>query len=226
MNWLNRLLRLAIGMLALALSASAAAQLSPGREYRLIIPAQPTESGKRVEVLEFFWYACPHCYHLQPALLAWLKRKPADVEFRRQPAAFQDNWLQLARTYYALDAMGLVDKVHHDVFAAIHDQRSLNPTILARDPKPLFDWMAGKGIDQKKFVDVYNSFAVTARTRRTIEVTGNYDVSSTPTVVVDGKYLTQPSMILRADKSVDYDRYFQVLDQVIALARKERAGKK
>jgi thiol:disulfide interchange protein DsbA len=209
-------------------AAPPAAKVLPqaGRDYRLIPIPQPTVSGNKVEVLEFFWYACPHCYHLQPSLQAWLKRKPVDVEFRRQPAAFQENWLQLARTYYALEAMGLPEKLHHDVFAAIHDQRSLNPQALARDPKPVFDWMASKGVDRQKFVDIYNSFAVNARTQRTIEVTGNYDVNSTPTVVVDGKYLTQPSMVLKADKTVDYDRYFQVLDAVIAMARKQRTGKK
>ena len=212
-------------LLALTLSAGASAQPVPGKDYQLINPPQPTNSGKRVEVLEFFWYACPHCYSLQPPLHAWLKRKPADVDFRRQPAAFDNSWLQLARTYYALEAMGLVDKLHLDVFAAIHERRTLDPRVLARDPKSLFDWMAAKGADREKFIDVYNSFSVDARTRRTIEVTGNYDVRSTPTVVVDGKYLTQPSLILNADKSVDYDRYFRVLDQVIALARRERAKK-
>lgn len=215
-------------MLAMLLAAFAtggnAAQLVPGRDYQLINAPQPTDSGKKVEVIEFFWYGCPHCSSLQPPLKAWLKKKPADVEFRRMPTAFEEPWLQLARTYYAIEAMGLVEKLHHDVFAAIHQQRALDPRMLLRDPKPLFDWIASKGVDRQKFIDTYNSFGVNSRTQRTIEVTSKYAVPFTPVIVVDGRYITAPSMTPRPDKSVDYERYFQVLDQVIALARKARAG--
>lgn len=220
-----RHLRLAIGLLTLAVSAGAAAQLAPGRDYLVINPAQPTSSGKKVEVLEFFWYACPHCNTLQQPLHAWLKRKPADVEFRRLPAAFQESWLQLARTYYTLEAMGLVEQLHLDLFAAIHQQRTLNPKTLSGNPGPLFDWIAGKGVDRQKFIETYNSFAVNARTQRTIQVTESYDIRFTPTVVVDGRYLTAPSLGLKEGENVNYERYFKVLDQVIAMARRERARK-
>jgi thiol:disulfide interchange protein DsbA len=220
-NFLTRNLRLAIGLLAFAFSAAAAAQLAPGKDYRVINPAQPTESGKRVEVLEFFWYACPHCNALQPPLRVWLKQKPADVDFRRVPAVLDNSWVPLTWTFYALDAMGAVDKLHYDVFHAIHDQK-----IRLSDQNVLFDWVAKQGLDRQKFADTYNSFGVKSRGMRSIEMTRNYDIPGTPAVVVDGKYLLAPSMILKPDKSVDYDRFFQVLDQVIVMARKERAGKK
>lgn len=220
MQLARRLIPLAAFLVALATGASAA-QPAPGKDYRLIEPPLPTDSGNKVEVLEFFWYACPHCNNLQPPLRAWLKKKPADVEFRRVPAVLADSWLPLTRAYYTLDAMGLVEKLHHDVFAAIHEQN-----IRLSDPKVLFDWVAKRGVDRQKFMDIYNSFGVQSRARRSIDMTRNYDIPGTPALTVDGRYLVAPSMTLKPDNSsVDYERYFQVLDQVIAMARKARAGR-
>jgi thiol:disulfide interchange protein DsbA len=214
-------LRRATWLLAFVISASAYAQLTPGRDYRVINPPQPTDSGKRIEVLEFFYYGCPHCNALQPPLRAWLKQKPADVEFRRVPAVFENSWLPLTFTYYTLEAMGLADKLHYDVFAALHEQR-----IRLSDQNILFDWVAKHGVEREKFAEVYNSFGVKNRGMRSIELTRTYDISGTPALTVDGKYMVSPSMILKADKTVDYERYFVVLDQVIAMARKERAAGK
>lgn len=210
---------------SLLLPAAPAAALTLGKDYRLVNPPQPTATGPRVEVLEFFWYGCPHCRNLQPPLENWLKTAPADVEFKRVPTAFDASWLQLARTYFALEAMGLVGKLHQDLFAAIHDQRTLDPRALARDPAALFDWVGSKGVDRQKFVDTYNSFGVNSRTQRTLALTRNYDINGTPSIVVDGRYLTAPSMVLTADNRIDYARFFQVLDELIAMARKDRNKK-
>ena len=206
-------------------AAPPAIEMSAGREYRLLPLPQPADSGKNVEVIEFFWYGCPHCNNMQASLDAWLKSKPADVIFKRQPAAFDKDWLQLARAYYAIEAMGLVDKLHLPLFAAIHDKRELSPKALVKDPTPLFDWVAKQGVDRQKFMDTYNSFGVNARTQRTITVTSNYDVPGTPALIVDGRYLTAPSLVLNPDNSLNYPRFFQVLDQLIATARQNRAGK-
>ena len=111
-------------LLVLLAAGGVMAQQQPvvGRDYTLLSPAQPTDSGKKVEVIEFFWYGCPHCYHLEPSLKAWLKRKPADVEFRPVPGTFgAPTWEPLTRTYYALDAMGLAAKYHDAIFTAIHE---------------------------------------------------------------------------------------------------------
>jgi thiol:disulfide interchange protein DsbA len=211
-------LRLVTALIWLSVSVTAAAQVA-GKDFQLINPPQPTESGNKIEVIEFFSYACPHCHSLQPSLATWLKRKPADVEFRRIPAVFQDNWIPFARIFYTLDAMGLVDKLHHDVFAAIHDQR-----VRLQEPKVLFDWVASKGVDKQKFIDTYNSFSVQSRTQRATDVTRRYNVPFTPAIVVDGRYLTGPSMTATGN-AVDYDRFFKVLDQIIASARKNHAAK-
>lgn len=217
------LLRPAACLLALLVCFAAAAQQPvAGRDYRVMSPSQPVDSGKLIEVLEFFWYGCPHCNALQPPLRVWLKQKPADVEFRRVPAVFADSWIPLTWTYYTLEAMGIVGKLHYDVFDAIHEQR-----IRLSDSKVLFDWVAKQGVDAKKFAETYNSFGVKSRGMRSIEMTKAYDIPGTPALTVDGKYLVAPSMILKSDKTtVDYERYFQVLDQVIAMARKERAAGK
>lgn len=220
MNFFKSCLRPAVWLLAFAISAAASAQITPGKDYRLINPPQPTDSGKRVEVLEFFWYGCPHCNSLQPSLRIWLRKKPADVAFRRVPAVFQESWMPLTQAYYAFDAMGVVDKLHYDVFAAIHEQK-----LRLMDSAALFDWVAKRGVDRQKFVDTFNSFGVKNRGARSIEMTRNYDIPGTPALTVDGKYLVAPSMFLKPDRSVDYERFFRVLDQVIAMARKDRAGK-
>ena len=206
-------------LLALTLSAGASAQPVPGKDYQLINPPQPTNSGKKIEIIEFFYYGCPGCNQLQPRLKVWLKRMPADVEFRREPAVFRDTWMPLTTAYHAFDAMGLVDKLHDEVFNAIHKQHSLEEKGLLQDQKPLFDWVAKQGVDRKKFMDVYNSFGVRSRANRSVELTRNYHLEATPSLVVDGRYLTGPGMV------GSYERYFQVLDEVVALARQERAKK-
>ena len=212
--------RRAVLAAGLSLCLTAQAQLTAGKDYVPVQPPQPTDSGGKIEVLEFFWYGCPHCNNLQPSLQAWLKRKPADVELKHIPAVFQDSWVPLTRAYYTIEAMGLVDKLHQEMFATLHRQR-----VQLRDANAIFDWAAAKGVDRKKFADTYNSFGVNGRTQRSIELTRKFDIPGTPALVIDGKYLTAPSMTLKADRTVDYDRFFQVVDGLIAEARKSKKGK-
>lgn len=222
MNWLKRAGCLAVLLSLLGVGGALAQQPVAGRDYTLLNPPQPTNSGNKIEVLEFFWYGCIHCFHLESPLKAWLKRKPADVEFRYVPAAFDASWLPLARVFYALDAMGVSAKYHDDIFTAIHRN---NQKALISDPRAMADWLGGKGLDKQKFLDTYNSFAVNGRTQRTMDVTRSYDIPGTPALVINGKYLTGPSMMVGADNNVSYERFFQVLDQLIAQSRKERGGK-
>ena len=217
---LATIFRRALLAAGLSLCLTAQAQLTAGRDYVPVQPPQPTDSGGKIEVLEFFWYGCPHCNNLQPSLQAWLKRKPADVELKHVPAVFQDSWVPLTRAYYTIEAMGLVDKLHQEMFATLHRQR-----VQLRDANAIFDWAAAKGVDRKKFADTYNSFGVNGRTQRSVELTRKFDIPGTPALVIDGKYLTAPSMTLKADRTVDYDRFFQVVDGLIAEARKSKKGK-
>ena len=214
---MNRVLGwVAAGVLAFA-GFSVSAQPIAGKDYQELKPAQPTTSGKNIEVIDFFWYGCGGCNQLQPSLYNWLKNKPADVTFRRQPAAFQDNWVQLARTYFTIEALGLENKLHNEVFDAIHKSKVLNPTGLSKDQKALFDWVATKGVDRKKFVDAYNSFGVASRAQRTIDTTTAYNIKSTPTLVIDGQFVVVPSE--------GYGPFFKNVDYLIDVARKRRGGK-
>jgi thiol:disulfide interchange protein DsbA len=228
MHIVSRLLRwFSVGALAIMTTgAPASAQIVAGKDYQVLKPPQPTATGKNIEVIEFFWYGCPHCAHLQPSLHEWLKRKPADVTVRRQPAAFQDSWVQLARTYYAIEAIDAVDKLHLDLFDAIHKSKVLNPQTLYKDQKTLFDWVASKGVNRQKFEEAYKSFGVASKAQRTIDTTSAYDISGTPALAIDGKFTIAPGMVpLKADNSVNYELFFKRVDQLIDMARKSRGGK-
>lgn len=220
MHSCRRLLLTTMLLAGLAFAAGASAQYTAGKDFLIINPPQPTESGKKVEVLEFFWYGCPHCNALQPALNAWLKHKPADVEFRRVPAVLGQSWIPLTQAYYTIEALGLTERLHHDVFDAIHKEK-----IRLQDPKTLFEWVAKRGIDQKKFEETYNSFGVRSRVQRAIDMSRSYGIPGTPAIVVDGRYLTAPHLGLAKGDALSYERYFKILDYVISLARKTRAGK-
>ena len=171
---------------ALALCApGASAQLVEGKNYDRIKNPQPTESGNKIEVIEFFSYGCPHCAELEPYLETWLAKLPPDVAFRRVPVFFQERWIPLGKIYYTLDALGDERKLSPDVFKAIHGQG-----VSLWDDKKFFDWAASKGLDRKKVEDVYNSFAVNGKMSRAKQQAQQYNIQSVPTVVVDGKFIT------------------------------------
>jgi thiol:disulfide interchange protein DsbA len=202
-----------------------AASLTKDRDYTLVEPPQPPleapKGGRRIEVIEFFYYGCPHCYSLQQPLDAWLKTIPKDVDFRRMPTVFRESWVPLTRTYYALETVGVLEKLHREVFDMVH-KNSVN----LGDRRILLDWAAKKGVDAKKLGEAYDSFTVQTKTQRSIQLTRAYGISGTPSVVVDGRYLTGPSMTLKPDNSIDYTRFTQVLNDLIDLARKSPAGAK
>jgi thiol:disulfide interchange protein DsbA len=210
---LTRLFALA-WILFLSASPAAFAELREGRDYRLVPFPQPVANPAKIEVLEFFWYACPHCNDVQPALKKWKATMPRDVEFRMMPAVFRPNWEPLARAYYALDALGIEARLHDKIYDAIHlDQINLS------DEKVLMDWMAKQGVDRQKFADAYNSFAMQSKIARSRQAGRDYDIHGTPTLVVDGKYITSPAM------TGGNEAVIPVLNELIEKARKERAAK-
>jgi len=192
-----------------------AAEPVVNKDYRVLERPQPTASGNKIEVLEFFYYGCPHCYDLQSALEPWVKKQPGDVEYKRVPTVFRDSWIPLTKTFYTLEALGALDKLHQDVFDAVHNKKlDLN------DPKLMAKWAEQHGVDAKKFSDMYNSFTVESKSQQSVQKTKNYGITGTPSVVVAGKYLTSPSM------TGNYQSFLAVLDQLVAKARQEGAGKK
>lgn len=197
---------------ALALAGPAAAQFAEGKEYVRLKAPQLVETGKKVEVLEFFSYGCPHCADLEPHLQAWLRRAPADVQMRRVPVAFQPAWENLARIYYTLEAMGEDVRLTPDVFVALHGG---NRTNLANDARFL-DWAASKGLDRKKVEDTYKSFGIAGKVGRAKQIAQMYNIQSVPTVIVDGKFLISSS------SAGGHERVPGAIDAAIAAARAER----
>ncbi|HET9652079.1 MAG TPA: thiol:disulfide interchange protein DsbA/DsbL, partial [Usitatibacter sp.] len=173
-----------------------------------------TEGDGKIEVIEFFWYGCPHCYHLEPALNAWLKNAPKDVVFKRIPAVPSASWEPLASVYYTLEAMGLLDKYHTKVFDAIHKD---NENIGNKNVRE--KWLAKNGIDAKKYEEVEKSFSVVSKVQRAKQLTSAYKVDGVPRLVVNGKYFTSPDQAGGADQ-----RMLAAVDQIIALARKDKAA--
>lgn len=193
-------------------SGAGAAELLEGRDFRTINPPLATERDG-IEVTEFFWYGCPHCFDFEPKLTAWVKKLPADVSFRRVPTIFPDNrWLPGARLYYTLEAMGQLEKMHIEVFHGMHAERRR----LDND-KVLFEWIAGKGVDLKKFSEVWSSFGVQTRVFQARELTKASGLTGVPGVMVQGRYL--------ALTTGSYDEMLANIDQLIARVRAE-AGRK
>ncbi len=186
-----------------------------GHDYVVLNPPRPVATGKKIEVLEFFWYRCPHCFHLEPGLSKWLKTLPKDARIRRVPAVFRPDWMPGAKLYYTLEQMGQLERMHEKVFNAYHvDNLDLN------NPAVLGDWIAKQGIDRKKFDAIYNSFSTQSKAMQGGQLATEYGISGVPTLIVDGKYLTSMSM------TQSEPRLFEVLDQLIVKARAERGGKK
>lgn len=197
--------------LCLALAAGAV-EVKEGRDFRLISP--PLASGKNtIEVTEFFWYGCPHCFDFEPILAAWVKKLPADVGFRRVPMVFPNNrWAAAARLYYTLEAENLVEKLHRDVFNTIHVGRQR-----VDDEKILFDWVATKGIDAKKFSETWSSAEVQGRVQQARELAQGAGITGVPSVMVQGRYL-----VLTPG---NYEELLDIIDQLIERVRAETGRK-
>jgi len=208
---MRRMLPLAaVLMAALPLSAAAqSAALEEGNQYLRLKNPQPVESGKKIEVIEFFSYGCPHCGDLEPNLQGWFKTMPADVQFRRVPVMYQDRWIPLARIYYTLDALGEEARLSPEVFTAIHAGGSS----LWQD-KTFFDWAANHGLDRKKVEDMYNSFGIAGKVNRARAIAQTYQIQSVPTIVVDGKFVSNKVSSHRAMPAV--------IDALVVKARVER----
>ncbi len=193
---------------ALAISplGSAFAQGKPpvaGADYLVLDKPVPTESqAGKVEVIEFFWYACPHCFAFEPALNAWLKKLPKNVAFRRVPVVFQDSFIPPQKLYYTLEAMGQLEALHSKVFTAIHvDRQKLDKDNL------VLDWAVKQGLDKAKFLETYNSFSVTTKVRKAAQLQQAYNVAGVPAIGVAGRYYTdgsQAQSMERALTIVDY----------------------
>ena len=176
----------------LSLSGFVAAQgqkIEEGFDYRILPIAQPVETKGKVEVIEFFWYGCPHCYDFEPELSSWVKRQPKDVVFKRVPVAFRDDFMPHSQLFYALEAMGNGDALNEKVMYAMHKENKR----LLTEPE-IADWVASQGIDRNTFLATYRSFAVISKARAAKQMAEAYRIDGVPTIVMQGKYVTSPSI--------------------------------
>jgi thiol:disulfide interchange protein DsbA len=216
----HALAAISLSLVAVAASASPANPQN-GVDYRTLDKAQQTDSGKKVEVTEFFWYSCPHCYALEPALADWVKKQGDTIVFKRVPVAFRETFIPQQKLFYTLEAMGKLEEVHPKVFQAIHAQRQPLDT-----DSGILDFVVKQGLDKKKFLDTYNSFAVQTKVRRAAQLQESYRIDGVPLIAVDGRYQTSPSIVGASignqPEPALQAATFQVMDWLVAKAGKER----
>ena len=188
------------GTAALTQATFSQAQGTPveGKQYVRLSQPLPSAAGGKIEVVEFFWYGCPHCNDFEPMLDAWAKKVPADVLFRRVPVAFRDEpFGSHQRIFYALEAMGQVEAMHRKVFYAIHNDR-------ARLDKPadISAFMAKNGLDGAKFLDLFNSFSVQTKARQAKQLSESYKIDGVPALGIQGRFYTSGSLAGSNDQAL------------------------
>lgn len=198
--------------LALPFTSAVAAPTTTFREnhqYTRLFPSQPVTTGHRIEVREFFWYSCPHCFHLEPVLEGWLKHPPANIRFVRTPAVLRPSWEPQARAFYAFQALGLVARLHNAFFDAIHlRHRNLS------DEAHIVQWVGRHGVNPVTFKATYDSFGVSTKIHNARALERAEGLDAVPTIVVQGRYMTNVGM---AGGRVQMMR---IIDFLVAKARK------
>ena len=190
------------------------AQPKAGVEYRELSTPQPTDTAGKIEVIEFFWYGCPHCYNFEPVLSPWVKKLPKDTQFRRIPAIFNDEWEQSARAYYALEAIGEGERLHKPLFDAVHQ----NTRLKIANEAALTEWLAKQGVDTKKFAAAYRSFTVEGKVKRAKQLTQAYKIEGVPAMAINGKY------VVITDNIKSFDQMVEVADYLLDQSRKKGGG--
>jgi len=191
-----------------------------GKHYKLVDQAK-TIDGDKVEVLEFFWYGCPHCYQFEPKLSEWKKNKPDYVEFVRVPATFQPLWVLHARAYYALQLLGVGEEIHLKFFSEIHNKKNYMKTIDA-----LTVFVQENGVDRSEFIDAMNSFTVETNVRKATKLVTDYNLNGVPAVAVNGKYLISASMAGSYDNMIKIMNYLIEKEKAKAALGNDKAAEK
>jgi thiol:disulfide interchange protein DsbA len=185
-------------------------KVEEGFDYRVLPITQPIDAKGKVEVIEFFWYGCPHCYEFEPELKGWIKRQNKDVVFKKVPIAFREELMPHSQLFYALESMGKGDALNDKIMFAMHreNKRLLNENEIA-------DWVAAQGVDRNAFLAAYRSFAVLSKARAANQLGNSYRIDGVPTVAVQGKYITSPSIAGTRAKAVN------VMDFLVNKVRKD-----
>jgi thiol:disulfide interchange protein DsbA len=195
--------------MVVALGFTSAGNVMAAKNYEMVNPPQPTTSKDKIEVVELFWYGCPHCFTLEPYVERWLKRKPENVKFVRMPGVFRPSWEIHGRAYYTAEVLGVVDKVHKPMFEAIHEQkRSLS------DEASIMALFKANGVSEKDFKRVFRSFAVETKLRRAKDMGQRYGVRGVPALIINGKYRTGVT------ESGGNSKVFKVVNELVKMESK------
>ena len=172
-----------LAILLLLPTLSSAKNYDEGIEYKKLSKAVNTQTGTKIEILEFFWYGCPHCFSFEPTLKKWKKTLPANVQFVRMPSPLNPRWMVHTKTFYTLQTMGEGEKHHEAIFQAMHIQKK---RLLTKEA--VADFLATRGIDKKAFLANFDSFAVEMRARQALQLGQEYKVNGVPLLIINGKY--------------------------------------
>lgn len=206
-----------LAALLMLFTSVAAAEPMQGEQYVQTQQAIPAQNPAKIEVIELFWYGCPHCYHLEPQLAEWVKKLPKDVQFVRVPGIARQEWVAGAKAYYAMEALGITEKLHAGLFDAIHKSKAIKP----HDDAAIIDWITKQsGLDRKKVEEAYKGFSVNTKVMRAMQIFRASGATGVPALIVDGKYLTSVSM------AGGNSEVLRVADALIARARTERSIKR
>jgi thiol:disulfide interchange protein DsbA len=206
--------KISFSLFFLSLIGAVSAQTRPieeGFDYRVLPIAQAIEAKGKIEVLEFFWYGCPHCHDFEPQLDAWVKRQAKDVSVKKVPVAFRDDLLPHSQLFYALESLGK-SNLHAKVMETMH----VGKRKLLTEPE-IADWAVSQGIERETFLKAFKSFTVTSKARAANQIAQAYRIDGVPTVAVQGKYITSPS-ITAGSKA----RAIEAMDHLVNKARKEK----
>ncbi len=203
---------------ALAMSTFALADAPKlGAEFDAVAQPIPTDNAAKIEVMEIFWYGCPHCYHMEEPLNAWVKKLPSDVYFKRVPGLPNPSWAPMAKAFYAMEALGIGQKLHTPLFDAIHKQKTLNPG----DEKATIDWVTNQsGLDRLKVEQAFKSFTINTNLNRAAQIFRASGATGVPSLVIDGKYITSSTM------NGGNEQALKTADYIIDNVRKDKAAKK
>ncbi len=219
MQALRRLICTSALLLLAGTAAASPAAPRDGAEYQTLPNVQPTDSGRKIEVTEFFAYYCQHCYAFEPQLAAWVKKQGDNIVFRRVHVPRGAQTAAQQRLFFTLESLDLVEQYHGKAFAAMHVER----LPLAQDEQ-VFDWASRAGIDRARFIDAYRSFGVQAKVRRAQSMMEAYRITHWPMIAVDGRFLTSPGMVQEATRGQGdaLQGTLQVMDNLVARAKADK----
>ena len=204
-----------LSILMLLISTTAVADgPKPGAEFDAVAQPITTDVTSKIEVMEVFWYGCIHCYQMEAPLNAWVKNLPPDVYFKRMPALPRADWAPMAKAFFAMETLGVQEKLHTQLFEAVHKQKTLNPT----DEKAAIDWVTkASGMDKLKVEQAFKSFTINTNLNRAAQIFRSSGATGVPSLIIDGKFITSSTM------SGGNAEALKVADYIIDNVRKEKA---